>query len=267
VRRETKQWARLAAVAGVGIAIGAYVVPGTAGAGHEDEGLALDLAAGSPVVHLSHPLGPDAPVFPGDPSFEAEVVHHVPDHGYLLEHVMMGTHTGTHVSAPCHFVEGAPCVDDLRASAFVLPAVVIDVRERAEGDPDFQVGIEELEAFAAAADDGIPHGALVILFTGWQARYGTPAYFDPAPGFAADAVEWMIAEWGIGGLGSDTFGPDATSDEDFSASTAIYESGGITVENMASLDQLPPVGDLVVAAPGRLRDGSGFPAAPIGILR
>lgn len=222
------------------------------------------------VVRLGHILDSTAPLFPGDPPFSSTIWNTIAKDGYKLELISMGTHTGTHVSAPCHFITGATCIDQLPASAFVLPAYVLDVRCRVASDPDhadFKLSIQDVKDFEASIGKKIPNHAIVILFTGFQDKWGTPAYYDKAPGFSTDAVNWMVAKRGIASLGADTFGPDASTDPNFEGSTAIFTAGGTTFENLAGLEQLHTYGDTVIATPDRLKDGSGFPTSPIAILR
>jgi kynurenine formamidase len=232
----------------------------------------------SRVVHLSHPFRTDAPLFPGDPEFTVEVFNTVPTDGYLLELVRFGTHTGTHVSAPAHFFEDGKTLDELPAQMFVHPAVVLDVRERVAENPDFQVSWQDLRQFERRQGERIPVGACVILFTGFQDLFFNPPgpgprddYFDVAPGFDPEAVERLARRPGEGGrgvscLGSDTFGPDATTDATFGASTAMYAAGGVTIENMTNLDELRPFGDVLVFAPARLHEGSGFQTDVLGFV-
>jgi kynurenine formamidase len=221
-------------------------------------------------VHLGHVLGTNAPLFPGDPAFSSTLFNTIPADGYKLELISMGTHTGTHVSAPCHFITGAKCIDELPASAFVLTSFVIDVRERIKCDPahaDFKLTVADIKAAEIANGHKIPDHALVIIHTGFSKKWGKPGYFDNAPGFSTAAVEWMVANRGIASLGSDTFGPDASTDGNYEGSSAIYAAGGTTFENMAGVEQLHAWGDTVIATPARLKNGSGFPTSPVAILR
>ena len=57
-------------------------------------------------------------------------------------------------------------------------------------------------------------------------------YFDDVPGFSGAAVDWLFDERHILGVGADTFGPDATFDPNFAATTEATGRGGITLENM-----------------------------------
>jgi len=109
-----------------------------------------------------------------------------------------------------------------------------------------------------------------LLYTGFGAKYGTPAYADDAfPGLSADAVQQLYNQRSIKGLGSDTFGPDSSSDSDFSASYTSYLNGGITIENMNNLQALKGrrFGDLIVATPARLKDGSGYQTNVLAFLQ
>lgn len=228
-------------------------------------------AAWSKVVTLAHVLRTDSPIFPGDPLFTIDIFNTVADDGYLLEQINLGTHTGTHVSAPCHFIEGAPCVQDLPAKMFIRPVVVIDVRDRVDCEGgDFQVTKADIRSWERAHGT-IPQGAIVMLNTGFGSKFFQPGYYDDAPGFAGAAATWLmkpVAQGGRGaaGTGSDTFGPDATSDGDFSATYETLLAGGVTIENAVRLEKLPAQGATIIFLPARLDQGSGFQTNIIALV-
>jgi kynurenine formamidase len=209
-------------------------------------------------VPLTQPLAADTPIFPGDPAFEWSVFTTVPEDGYLLEHITsLGTHTGTHVSAPVHFVEGAKYLDQIGEGWTLMPLVVLDVKRRVDTrGGDFTVGRDDLLALERRTGR-IPAGGCVLLYTGFSSRFSSPApgegpYFDPAPGFTAAAAGWLFEQRGIRALGSDTFGPDATSDEDFGATLTALQHGGITVENVGpGLGRMRAYGDWISINGGR----------------
>lgn len=228
-------------------------------------------ASWSKVVSVAQPLRTNSPLFPGDPVFTSELWTTVETDGYKLENIALGTHTGTHMSAPCHFIDGALCVDDLPAKMFVRKAVVIDVRARVavEGG-DFQVTKQDIRDWERQ-NGRIPEGAMVLLETGFSADFFNDHYFDDAPGFSGEAVAWLMRSTGQGGrgaagTGSDTFGPDATSDVNFDASYETYLAGGVTLENLAHLERLPAQGATIVFLPALLKDGSGFQTNVIGLV-
>jgi kynurenine formamidase len=228
-------------------------------------------------VPLWHPLGADNPIFPGDPVFAAETFTTIEESGYLLERITsLGTHTGTHISAPGHFIEGAPLLDELDERFTLMPLVVIDVRDRVRtAGGDFELHVADLRAWERR-NGPIPVGGAVLLLTGFGEHYSATAaasaalraaraeadgaqtdvaigsYFDPAPGLTGDAVAWLFDRRRVLALGSDTFGPDASSDTEFSATFTALDRGGITIENVGpGLAQMRSHGDWVAVNGGR----------------
>lgn len=219
-------------------------------------------------VPLWQELSPTNPIFPGDPTFSTEIWTTIPESGYLLEHITsLGTHTGTHISAPAHFVEGAKFLSELDEGWTLMPLAVIDVRARvARSGGDFILGIDELKQWERK-NGRFPAKGCVLLLSGFAERFTGQAYFDPAPGFSGDATAWLFDQRGIRALGSDTFGPDATSDADFSATLTTLQKGGITVENVGpGLARMRAYGDWVSINGGRPKF-SGFQMGITGFTK
>ena len=130
----------VALVATAGYAAGAAASHGAARAGTD-----TSLPGFSQVVFLSHVNDPAViPGFPGDPKFSLQTSFTVAKDGFYLQYVKEGEHTGTHYSAPCHFHVHALCADELAPGDFILPAVVIDVRDKAQADVDYRVSVADL---------------------------------------------------------------------------------------------------------------------------
>jgi kynurenine formamidase len=205
-------------------------------------------------VPLWQELSPSNPIFPGDPQFTVRTFTTIPESGYLLEQITsLGTHTGTHISAAAHFIEGAPFLSELDEGWTLMPLVAIDVRTRVREDGgDFFLDVADLRQWEHR-HGRIPHNGCVLLLTGFSSHYRqdtgpgpTDDYFDPAPGFSGESVAWLFDRRGIRAVGSDTFGPDASSDADFSATATALARGGVTVENVGGgLAQMRPHGDWV----------------------
>jgi kynurenine formamidase len=94
-----------------------------------------------------------------------------------------------------------------------------------------------------------PRGAAIILWPGWEDKWGTDAYPNldadgviHQPGFLLETVEWLIQTRRLdrrGALGTDTFSPDRGIDTDFGVSVALYDRHRISLENLANLGSLP----------------------------
>lgn len=58
------------------------------------------------ILDISLPISAGMPVWPGDPRPELEPVASLPRDGVQISRVILSTHTGTHLDAPSHFIEG-----------------------------------------------------------------------------------------------------------------------------------------------------------------
>ncbi|AGL18343.1 cyclase family protein [Actinoplanes sp. N902-109] len=228
------------------------------------------------LVRLSHVNDPaTACVYPGDPAPRLRTVATIEDDGFYLREVSSGEHTGTHWGAPGHFTPGAALADDLDVDDLYRPAVKIDVRERCAADPDYAVTSSDLREWEFR-HGRIPAESVVVLWTGWDAKWGTGAYFGyddggsmHQPGFAPDAVRWLIETGRLGrrgGTGTDTFGPDRGIDPGYQVSRLVYREHRISLEVLANLAALPETGAHVLCGGQINRAGSGSPGIIYGLL-
>ena len=213
------------------------------------------------VVDLSVPVGAGTVVYPGDPTPRFTVHSTVERDGFNLLHVEMGSQSGTHVDAPYHFEDDAPRIDEVPLERFLGPAVVVDARAAgARG----RITWEYVEPVA----DRLGPGTLVLLHTGWAARYGSPDYFDH-PFLDAEACRRML------GLGVLTFCIDAinldeTPDEDhpgegFPVHHLIARAGGVIGENLRNLELVDWPDPFVMCLPIRLQGADGAPTRTIAV--
>jgi kynurenine formamidase len=253
----------------VGLTLGVLAVGGTAVATYGfrvdagNGGAALSCPGG--MSRLGHVFDENASVFPGDPPVDIEIATTIEADGFLVERVTTGVHTGTHIDAPGHFIAGGRTVDELDATEFVWPAYVIDVRDRmaATEDDGFQLTVADIRAYERA-NGRIRPKSMVIIRTGFDELYGTPEYVTAAtPGFAGDTVQWLVDNRNIGGVGSDTLGPDATSDADFLATYTILANDRVALPDIDNLASLSIRDDVIIASAVPLRDGSGFMTDPL----
>jgi arylformamidase len=101
---------------------------------------------------ISVPIRARMPVYDGNPGVELERASSIADGDPAnVSKLTFGVHTGTHVDAPLHFIDGAPGAEGLPLDALVGPAVVVD----ATGVD--ALGEAELEGL------GIPAGAERVL--------------------------------------------------------------------------------------------------------
>ena len=85
------------------------------------------------IIDITIKLDENTPIYAGDPRFVKEVWRTVQEDTYMLSKLRMGSHTGTHVDAPCHFINGAKAVYHMPLRKFVGPCKVYDSFEDYDG--------------------------------------------------------------------------------------------------------------------------------------
>jgi arylformamidase len=79
-------------------------------------------------IDISLPLKPGMVHWPGDPPFEIQRVHDMgKGDGANLSRIVMGTHAGTHIDAPSHFISNGKGADHMPLEAAVGPARIIEI--------------------------------------------------------------------------------------------------------------------------------------------
>ena len=243
--------------------------------------LVAELASGAlRVVDLTQPLGPDTPViglppvFASSPGVTIEEISRYDQAGpgWYWNTVRFGEHTGTHFDAPVHWITGKDLPDNacdtIPPGRFVGPACVIDVEAEVAADPDFVLTPARIDAWESE-HGRIPAGSWVLLRTGWSRRTDAASFLNVAddgphsPGFHKDASELLAHDRDVLGVGVETVGTDAGQaggfDPPFPNHTIMHGAGKFGLASLRNLDQLPPTGAVVIAAPLKIVNGSGSP--------
>jgi len=225
------------------------------------------------VLDMTYAINGKLPAWPGDGrTFETKVEATPEKDGYFARSFWTLEHYGTHLDAPAHFPPGKEYLDQIPAERLFAPAVVIDVREEAGKDPDYRLRVMRVEKWEAL-HGRIPAGAVILLRTGWAARWPDQARYrnmDAAgvmhfPGFSVEATRLLI-ERGAVGLGIDTLSIDYGASKDFEVHRVDLPAGLYNLENLANLEQLPEAGAFLISAPIKLEGGSGGPVRVFALL-
>jgi arylformamidase len=76
---------------------------------------------------ISVPIRPEMIIYDGNPGVELERVDSIAMGAHAnVSRLELGTHTGTHVDAPVHFLEGAPGSESIELEPLIGPATVVD---------------------------------------------------------------------------------------------------------------------------------------------
>jgi kynurenine formamidase len=232
------------------------------------------------LVDLSHPYDETTLYWPTSPSrFESETLadgYTAEGFYYLAKRFSTPEHGGTHIDAPVHFDEGGWTLDEIPLARLIAPAVVIDASEAAARDPDYRLSQADVEAWEAE-HGRIPAGSIVLLRTGWSrfwpdeaAYFGRPEGGEILdlhfPSYGAEAARFLIEQRRVALLGVDTASIDHGPSTDFPVHRIAGGANVSGLENLTGLDQLPPSGSLVIAAPIRTVGGSGAPVRAFALV-
>ena len=213
------------------------------------------------IVDLTQPIKAGMPVYPGDPGPELRPWAQRSIHGYDAELLHLGTHTGTHLDAPSHFLPEGLTVAGLSLERCLLPGALLDLRGAGS-----QIGRAALFAAEAKAARPIAGGGAVLLWTGWSAKWNTEEYLGGYPGLTDDGASWLV-ERRAGLVGIDTQNIDSPSAGEFPAHRILLGGGVLIVENLARLESLQSIAQFTFQAlPLPIVGASGSPVRAVAVI-
>jgi arylformamidase len=206
------------------------------------------------LIDASLPIGPELLVWPGDPPVSVvprlQLANGDPAN---VSELRMGTHTGTHVDPPNHFVEGATAIDRVPLEVLYGPVVVADTRHL--GRP---IDPSDLDALA------IPEGTerFLLRTSSSELWRSFPVTFpDDYACLTPDAANWVV-EHGIRLVGVDFLSVEQKGAEGHPVHHILLENGVVIVEGL-NLGDVEP-GDYTLAClPLKIVGGDGGPARVI----
>ncbi len=249
----------------------------------------LLMGGGVRVVDCTGPLGPDTPILRLDedfakntPKVEINKISEYDKDGpfFAWNWMVLGEHSGTHFDAPHHWITGKDFADGytdtLDVQRLVAPVNVIDCSAQAQADPDFLLTPDHVLAWEAAHGE-IQPGDWVVMRTDWDSRARDAALFlnedaegkAHSPGPTPECMDLLLAR-GIVGWGTQCIGTDAGLAGDFSppypAHNLLHRDNCFGLASLANLDQLPPKGAILIAAPLKIERGTGSPIRALALV-
>jgi arylformamidase len=170
--------------------------------------------------------------------------------------ITIGTHTGTHIDAPRHFIPGGGTVEHIPLDVLVGPATLLDYSSLA---PKSEIDAPALRERLA----GRSVERLILRFD-WDQHLNTNRYYSDHPFLTEAACEWLV-EQGCRVLALDTPQPDnplhgRTGPKDAPNHKILLGAGVVIVEYLVNLRAITQDRIELVVAPLKIRDGDGSPA-------
>ena len=200
------------------------------------------------VYDISVPLRPDMPTYEGEPGPKLDFRKLLSKGDSATVSVLsLGSHTGTHVDAPSHFIDGADSMESLPLDALVGPVYV------AEFGGNTHITAADLESMA------IPGDCQRLLF---KTRNGLfwddPEFHTEFIALAPDAAR-KLAERDLRLVGIDYLSIERFRASPHEVHETLLASGVVILEGV-DLRRVTPGGYLLVCAPLNVVGAEAAPA-------
>jgi arylformamidase len=201
------------------------------------------------VYDISVPVHEGLPAYPGDPRVQLEPVLRLSQgDGANVTRITLADHSGTHLDAPGHMLEGGATIDSIPLSLLIGRALVADLRGTAE------IGPAELKMLPLEGEERL------ILKTD-NSRLWTAGGFRPDYAPLNEAGAEYLAATGIRLVGIDYL-----SIEGFGGDGRVHRTllgKGIVILEGLDLSAVPPGAYELICLPLRIAGGGGAPVRAV----
>jgi kynurenine formamidase len=199
--------------------------------------------------------------------------------GWYWNNFSCSEHTGTHFDAPIHWISGRHLPDNstdtLPVKSFIAPACVIDCSRESAANADFLLTVNFLKNWERR-HSRIAAGSWVLMRTDWSKRTDPVAYQNidetgqHTPGPDSEAVQFLVDQRQVLGFGSEAIGTDAGQafhlKPPYPCHYFMHGSSRLGLQCLTNLDLLPPTGAVIIAAPLKIKEGSGSPLRVLALV-
>ncbi len=136
------------------------------------------------IYDISAPLRADLPSWPGEEGLRRELVSDIASGDpATVSELTLGSHTGTHIDAPVHFLEGGGGIDTLDLDALAGRAYVAGV-----GTEGTHITEDDLER--AGVPDGVERLLLRTRNSGWTEQ--DTKFREDFAALGMDSIRWCL---------------------------------------------------------------------------
>lgn len=198
------------------------------------------------LIDLSHVIEDNMPVYPGDIKTNLHQTKYLLADKHNNHRLDISMHSGTHIDSPMHLTDCKQYISELSLESFIAQGCVLDVRN------------QTIIKLKAEYDALIKSNSIVLLYTGYDAHYGTKEYYENHPCVDIDLCKLLI-EKNVKIVGMDIPSPDRYP---FEIHKLLFKNNIYVMENLTNLNQLLNVDKFeVIAFPLKLKADSSMTRA------
>jgi arylformamidase len=207
------------------------------------------------IYDVTVPVSERVPIYEGDPAVSFETASTIAGGASAnVSKMCMGVHTGTHVDAPNHFIDGTRRVDELEVDKLIGPCRVVEIPSDADA-----IGPEHLDGL-----DGVER----VIFKTKNSEF----WNESEKGFRTDfahllpkAAEVLVRN-GIKLVGIDYLSIEKFGSTDFATHITLLEKEVVILEGV-DLREVPAGDYELICLPLKFIGGTGDGAPARTILR
>lgn len=207
-----------------------------------------------PVYDVTVPIRAGMPIYEGDPGVNVQAWSALAKGDSAnVSFLHFGAHTGTHVDAPAHFIEGARKIDSLALEVLIGPARVVHVPDdRMEIDPAFltECDLDRVER---------------LIFRTRNSEFWNDGFRKDFTGLLPEAAE-MLVKRGVKLVGTDYLSIEKFHSGHHRTHLALLSNNVVIVEGL-NLSAVPPGDYELICLPLRIAEGAGDGAPARVVLR
>lgn len=195
---------------------------------------------------------------PWHPPFAIQQMGRLDVEGRQTCRVSLGTHSGTHMDGPIHFIKGGQSIEKISLYKLIGEVAIVDFSYLGDNEP---VTKDIL--------DGVPVTKRMLFKFGWGKYWNTKKFYQGYPFFSKEAAEYLISKK-VELVAMDTPSPDDSrikfgegalgKGEDSPIHKIFLKNDVILMEYVANLDKVKDYkGWNIIAMPLRIKGADGSP--------
>lgn len=209
------------------------------------------------IIDLSHEIHKQMTVFGEMEKPEIIRKYSIKADGFNLHELKLNSHTGTHVDAPAHMVDGKKHLDDFDLDQFYGQGLMLKVDRYAEGEIPL--------AFLKNYENEIQDVDFLILNSGWHKKWETSDYYSNYPILSDESAQWLT-KFKLKGIGLDSISIDPVNSQDVPLHKIILGAEILIIENLTNLDALPETGFIFQCFPLKVNKADGSTARVVAFV-
>jgi len=168
---------------------------------------------------------------PWHPQVSIEQLGRIEVEGRESRKIIFGTHAGTHVDAPLHFIKEGKGIDEIPLEKLIGPVTIIDFSN-----------LPENQSITKEMLSSVNITKRMIFKFGWGKYWGDKIFYKNYPYFSVDGAEYLLSK-NVELIGYDSPSPDDSrtklgSEQDSKIHKILLGNDVILVEYLANLDQV-----------------------------